>query len=58
MKHLDRDDKGYLDFKQFSATVKPNMSDGIRVEQKEVHLPNLVPNKSKLNEYGQKSNQL
>lgn len=58
MKLFDNENKGYLDFKTFSKYITPNMSRSINVKKNEVHLPNLVPNKEKTNEYGIKSNML
>jgi hypothetical protein len=58
MKHLDKDGKGYLDFRAFSTGVHPQMSSSINVNNNELHLPNLVPNKAKSNEYGQKATTL
>lgn len=52
---LDPEDNGYVDFQTFSKRFGVNMSSQINVEDKEVHLPNLAPNKAKLNEYGKKS---
>lgn len=58
MKLFDKENKGFLDFKTFSAHVTPNMSRLVNVQKNEVHLPNLVPNKDKNLEYGNKANQL
>lgn len=56
MKHvLDTDGNGYIDFSTFKDKFGPNMSRLITVPEKELHLPNLCPNKDKLNEYGQRS---
>ena len=52
---LDPDQNGYIDFKHFSKRFGVNMSNQIDVSDKELHLPNLVPTKEKLNEYGHKS---
>ena len=59
MKLFDKEGKGYLDFRAFSQVVTPNMSQTIvQVKKNEIHLPNLVPNKDKSQEYGQKASQL
>jgi len=55
---LDKDNKGFLDFRSFSQAVNPHMSEMVGVKKNELHLPNLVPNKEKLHEYGNKQNQL
>ncbi len=56
MKHvLDTDGNGYIDFSTFKEKFGPNMSRLVSVPENELHLPNLCPNKDKLNEYGQKS---
>lgn len=56
MKHvLDTDGNGYIDFSTFKDKFGPNMSKLVAVPENELHLPNLVPNKDKLNEYGKKS---
>ena len=52
---LDTDGNGYIDFSTFKDKFGPNMSRLISVPENEVHLPNLVPNKDKLNEYGKRS---
>jgi len=52
---LDPENNGFIDFQTFSKRFGVNMSSQINVEDKEVHLPNLAPNKAKLNEYGKKS---
>lgn len=49
---LDTDGNGYIDFSTFKEKFGPNMSRLIDVPERELHLPNLVPNKDKLNEYG------
>lgn len=55
MKHvLDTDGNGYIDFSTFKDKFGPNMSKLVEVPERELHLPNLVPNKDKLNEYGKK----
>lgn len=54
MSLIDKDKKGFVDFTTFSKNFTPNMSQMVRVDQKEVHLPNLCPNKAKLHEYGMK----
>ena len=51
---LDTDGNGYIDFSTFKEKFGPNMSRLIDVPERELHLPNLVPNKDKLNEYGQR----
>lgn len=51
---FDKEKKGFVDFATFSKTFSPNMADLVKVEQKEVHLPNLCPNRAKLHEYGVK----
>lgn len=55
---LDTDGNGYIDFSTFKEKFGPNMSRLIDVPERELHLPNLVPNKDKLNEYGQRSTTL
>jgi len=56
MKHvLDTDGNGYIDFSTFKEKFGPNMSRLVSVPERELHLPNLCPNKEKLNEYGQRS---
>ena len=53
MKHvLDTDGNGYIDFSTFKEKFGPNMSRLVDVQENELHLPNLCPNKDKLNEYG------
>ena len=53
MKHvLDTDGNGFIDFSTFKDKFGPNMSNLISVPQNELHLPNLVPNKEKINEFG------
>ena len=52
---LDTDGNGYIDFSTFKDKFGPNMSRLIAVPENELHLPNLVPNKDKLKEYGQRS---
>ena len=53
MKHvLDTDGNGYIDFNTFKDKFGPNMSKLVEVPENEVHLPNLVPNKEKIQEYG------
>lgn len=52
MKLFDKDKKGYMDFKDFSAVVHPNMSASINVPKNELHLPNITSNKEKTLEYG------
>lgn len=58
LKHLDKEGKGYLDFRAFSTTVAPNMSSQINVERNELHLPNLVPSKDRIGHLSTKTNQL
>lgn len=53
---MDKENKGYLDFRQFSKEITPYMSEKINVPKNELHLPNLYPNKAKSLEYGYKSN--
>lgn len=56
MKHvLDADGNGYIDFSTFKEKFGPNMSKLVAVPENELHMPNLVPNLDKLNEYGKKS---
>ena len=56
MKHvLDTDGNGYIDFSTFKEKFGPNMSRLVNVPERELHLPNLAPNKDKLNEYGKRS---
>ena len=56
MKHvLDTDGNGYIDFSTFREKFGPNMSKLVEVPENEVHLPNLAPNKEKLQEYGQRA---
>ena len=52
---LDTDGNGYIDFSTFKEKFGPNMSRLVAVPERELHLPNLVPNKDKLNEYGVRS---
>ena len=54
LKLLDKDQKGYLDFQNFSKGVHPGMAEAININNRELHLPNLVPNRAKLNEYAAK----
>ena len=49
---IDTNQKGFVDYKTFSKNFSENFSKSIKVEQKEVHLPNLYPNKEKVHEYG------
>ena len=59
MKHvLDTDGNGFIDFSTFKEKFGPNMSRLIKVPENELHLPNLCPNKDKLNEYGKRSQSL
>lgn len=53
---LDPDQNGYIDFRHFSKRFGAGMSSQIDVTDNELHLPNLVPSKEKLNEYAEKSN--
>ena len=55
---LDPQKKGYIDFATFSKKFGVNMSSQISCQDKELHLPNLVPNKEKLNEFGNKASTL
>jgi hypothetical protein len=49
MKHvLDKDGNGFIDFNTFKDKFGPNMSKLVAVQERELHLPNLVPNKEKL----------
>jgi hypothetical protein len=52
---LDPDQNGYIDFRHFSKRFGAGMSSQIDVTDNELHLPNLVPSKEKLNEYAEKS---
>jgi len=52
---LDTDGNGYIDFSTFKEKFGPNMSKLVAVPEREIHLPNLVPNKDKINEYGNRS---
>ena len=52
---LDTDGNGYIDFGTFKEKFGPNMSKLVYVPEREVHLPNLVPNKEKIDEYGQRA---
>ena len=49
---LDPHNVGYIDFKGFQENFGPNMSQKIHVVERELHKPNLHPNKEKLQEYG------
>jgi hypothetical protein len=55
---LDPQKRGYIDFATFSKRFGVSMSGQISVQDNELHLPNLVPNKDKLNEYGTKASTL
>ena len=55
MKLLDKDKKGYLDFKRFSDAMNPHMSEQVTIESKESYFPNLVPNRTKAREYENRS---
>lgn len=50
LKLLDKENKGYLDFKTFSTVMKPTMSTQINIPRNETHFPNLAPSKSMTNE--------
>lgn len=52
---LDTDGNGFIDFNTFKDKFGPNMSKLISVPEREVHLPNLVPNKEKAMEYSDRS---
>ena len=52
---LDTDGNGYIDFNVFKDKFGPNMSKLVKVPENEVHLPNLVPNIDKIDEYGKRS---
>ena len=52
---LDTDGNGFIDFNTFKEKFGPNMSKLVQVSERELHLPNLVPNAPKLQEYGEKS---
>ena len=52
---LDTDGNGYIDFGTFKDKFGPNMSKLVSVPEREVHLPNLVPNKEKIGEYGDRA---
>ena len=52
---LDTDGNGYIDFGVFKDKFGPNMSRLVSVPEREIHLPNLVPNKDKISEYGMRS---
>jgi Ca2+-binding EF-hand superfamily protein len=56
LKHLDKDNKGYLDFRAFSTNVGANMSNKINVDKDELHLPNLVPSKDRIGHLANKTN--
>lgn len=46
LKHIDRNDNGYLDFSEFSKVFRPDMSERlVTVQQNDRHLPNLIPSK-------------
>ena len=51
---LDTDGNGYIDFSTFKEKFGPNMSKLVEVPERELHLPNLCPNKDKLDEYGRR----
>jgi len=52
---LDTDGNGFIDFNTFKEKFGPNMSRLIKVPEREVHLPNLVPNIDKTLEYADRS---
>ena len=52
---LDTDGNGYIDFSTFKDKFGPNMSKLVAVPERELHLPNLCPNKEKIAEYGKRS---
>lgn len=55
MRHfLDENGNGYIAFSDFSKKFGPEMSLQLHVPTNELHLPNLCPNKEKLDEYGEK----
>ena len=59
MKHvLDTDGNGFIDFSTFKEKFGPNMSRLVEVPERELHMPNLAPNKDKLQEYGKRSQSL
>ena len=58
LKLIDTDAKGYLDFRAFSTSICPHMSDKINVPRNELHLPNLAPNRAKQSELGQLSSNI
>ena len=46
LKHIDRNDNGYLDFAEFSKVFRPDMSERlVNIPQNDRHLPNLAPSK-------------
>jgi hypothetical protein len=46
LKHIDRNDNGYLDFSEFSKVFRPDMSERlVNIPQNDRHLPNLMPSK-------------
>jgi len=51
---IDTENKGFVDYKTFSKNFSENLSKKIDVPMKESHLPNLCPNREKVQEYGQK----
>ena len=55
---LDTDGNGYIDFNVFKDKFGPNMSKLVKVPENEVHLPNLVPNIDKIDEYGKRSQKI
>jgi Ca2+-binding EF-hand superfamily protein len=51
MKLIDRNNKGYLSYTEFSQVFSPNMSEKlVQVPLKDVHFPNLHPNKEMNND--------
>ena len=50
MKVLDKEGKGYLDYRVFSTGIFPHMSNAVDIPLKELHLPNLAPNRAKVAE--------
>lgn len=58
LKLMDKDQKGYLDFRSFSTSIKPDMSTQINVPRNDVYFPNLVPNKNKVQDLTSKTSQI
>ena len=47
LKLIDKNDKGYLTFTEFSKVFSPSMSDQlVTVPKNDVYFPNLYPNKA------------